>query len=107
MIISIFIFLYFTSFSYLPDILNNKTKPKNEKYLTEPKYILLFMFVNVLCFLFLDKIRECRKINHYKNRVLNFEQNFIDIFGLDYLTNESKKEYLKMCRYLKMKKIKL
>ena len=98
--------LYLTSFTYLPYILDEKTKPKNNKSrIIETKYNLLFCFANVFCFLFLDKIRKSRKVTLYKNRILNYDQCFVRTFGFEQLSNESKSDYLKMKRYLKLKEL--
>ena len=100
--------LYFGSFPYLPNILDKKTRYKNDKFFIgkniDIKYILMFMFINVFCFLFLDKIRESRKISYYKDRVSNFEQNHM--LKYDYATSKYYNEYVKMKRYLKMKRLK-
>jgi len=101
----IFLIIYFTSFSYMPYILDKKTKPKGNDGLIETKYNVLFCFVNIFCFLFLNKIREKRKINFYKNRILHYDQNFIKIFGFESLSPDGKLDYNRMKRYLKLKKI--
>jgi len=104
--IIIFIILYSTSFAYLPNILDRKTKPKEDKgWFLETKYNILFCLVNIFCFFFLDKIREHRKTDWYKDRILMYDQNFVRMLGFESLSSKSKSEYLKMKRYLKIKKL--
>ena len=104
-ILFIFLMLYFTSFVYLPSILDKKTRTGAWDFYGV-NYSLLFCFANIFCFLFLNKIRECRKIKYYKDRISHYEQCFILPFGFEYLSENRKKEYLNMKRYLKLKKLK-
>jgi len=68
---------------------------------SEDHYRAFFMLSNFLCFLFLNKIREHRKIDYYKNSIIH-----LDFFEFEKLNSEIKKDYIRMIRYLKLKKIK-
>ena len=89
-----------------PHILIEKTKPNEiETDDCKTKYIVLFCVFNIFCFLFLNKIREYRKIDYYKSIVLYYTQ-YKKSFGTTSLSEENEKEYIKMKRYLKLKKLK-
>jgi len=98
--------LYSIWFFTLPDLLYEITKPTVEKYNTnENKYIILFYIANVFCFLFLNKIRENRKINYYKDRIKIHEQ-LLELKNGYYIPEKYNNEYIRIKRYLKLKKIK-
>lgn len=91
-------------------MLDKKTRCEGDKTIgLDLKYILLFLFCNVFCFLFINKIKEKRKIEHYKNlidyyKVLNdYHENSI-YYGMKNDTELTTK-ILKMKRYLKLKNI--
>lgn len=104
----LFVYFFFGIF-WIPAILLKKTEPKN-KYesphdiILENSYIkyqIFFMIFNFLCFLFLNKIREHRKVDYYKNLIYRF-----DFIGFENLTEDKKLDYIQMSRYVKIKKIK-
>lgn len=102
----ILLIVYLTGFAYLPYILDKKTRPKEYIFWScETKSNVLFCFGSFFCFIFLNRIREWRKINYYKDRILNYDQNFVRMFGFESLPEKHKSEYVKMKRYIKLKKL--
>lgn len=92
-------FLYFNTINY---VLNKKTQYNNCELTT--KYCLIFTIFGLFCFLFIDKIKEKRKIECFEILVKDYEKFGID--DNDIFDDENREEYLNMKRYLKLKKIK-
>jgi len=102
----ILFFLYISCLIISPNIIATKTKPKDSNYIyCSNKFIILFCIANIFCFLFLNKIREHRKIEHYKFRIKRYNtlKNLYDDYFLD---DEYESEIKKIERYLKLKKLK-
>ena len=99
--------IYMLGLLFIPKILIEKTKPKNDGYNSiiiqndYIKYQFIFMMLNFFCFLFLNKIRENRKIDHYKNVI-----EYLDFYGFENISYNDKLEYIKMSRYIKLKNLK-
>lgn len=62
----------------------------------------IFLFFGIFCFLFLNKIREKRKIEHFKNMIYFYEHFQSHTFQYDV---DAQSKVLKMKRYLKIKNV--
>lgn len=82
--------------------LDKKTRYKEDKSIgLDVKYSLLFLFCNIFCYLFVNKIREKRKINYFRKNI----NHYLFFEKIGYLTDEEKSKLLKIRRYLKIKNI--
>ena len=95
------------------NILDKKTKCKGDNRNLSTKYYLIFYFLNIFCYLFLNKIREKRKINYYKYYIDFYEKNksFFKLMSRypsisENILNYDDKTHKKIIRYLKIKNIK-
>ena len=90
-------------------LLDEKTKYKDDDRNLSIKYNIIFYIFNILCYLFLNKIREKRKIDYYKYFIKCFDDNII-YFKLSYDPKISLEIAIKkrneIIRYLKLKKLK-
>lgn len=94
--------------SIFMNILDKKTRYVDDKSIgLDIKYILLFLFCNIFCFLFINKIKEKRKIEHFKQMIRYYERiySYTDLFKLA-IDKEIQNRVLKMKRFLKLKNIK-
>jgi len=102
--------IYLFGMLFIPNIIFKKTEPiKQHNYVnhiemqkSHEMYSFIFIIFNFLCFLFLNKIREHRKRDYYKKTVI-----FLDFWGVENLKDDFKTDYIKMDRYLKLKKLKI
>jgi len=100
--------VYLFGFLFIPRILIEKTEIVDTiKYInsidvqnSHIKYLIIFMIFNFFCFLFINKIREIRKIDYYKKAI-----RFLDFYDFENMKDDRKKDYIRMNRYLKLKKI--
>jgi len=112
--INIFLTLFYVIFAItITNILDKKTKDKEDIRGLSIMYYLIFYYFNVLCFLFLKKIREKRKINYYKYYIKKYEENksYFDIIAKypemkEFFMNYNIKKHNEIIRYLKLKKLK-
>jgi len=86
-------------------ILDEKTKYKDDDRDLSIKYYILFYIFNIFCYLFLNVIREKRKINYYKYYIKCFDDNRI-YFELSFSLEIEIKKRNKIIRYLKIKQLK-
>lgn len=94
-------------------ILDKKTRCKDDTRKISIKYDALFWFVNIFCFLFLNIIREKRKIDFYNFYVKFYEENekYFAVIARypsvsETILNYDKKTHKKIIRYLKIKNLK-
>lgn len=87
--------------------LDRKTKGKGDNIIST-KWRLCFFVFNWICYFFLDKIKEKRKIEFMERKILIYERmrDSWSFFGNDILTLEENNELINMKRYLKINKIK-
>jgi len=103
--------IYLFGFLYIPKTLLNKTEPeklKSKDYIifngqqSYMKCLLYFFVFNWICFLFLNKIREMRKIDYYKDVIDSWNKSY----GFENLHDQTKLDYIRISRYIKIKKLK-
>ena len=86
--------------------LDKKTLYKGDNIISG-KWRWIFFTFNFWCYLFIDKIKEKRKIEYFERRTLMYE-NMIKswTFDTDILTHSEKEDLRNMKLYLKINKIK-
>lgn len=92
---------------FFMNILDKKTRCVDDKSIgLDIKYVILFLFCNIFCFLFINKIKEKRKIEHFKQMIRYYERiySYTDLYQLA-IDKEINNRVLKMKRYLKLKNI--
>lgn len=86
--------------------LDRKTKSKGDNIISG-KWRLCFFVFNWMCYFFIGKIKEKRKIQFMERRILIYEsiKESWSFFGNDALTTIENYELINMKRYLKINKI--
>ena len=92
-------------FQIIGNILDKKTKYETDYGNTKLKYVLLFTTFNIFCFLFIDKIKENRKIDYMKDKVYA-DEKLIQNYGEDMLSEKEYQEHLHKKRYISINKMK-
>lgn len=96
--------IWFSYFNYIIYILDKKTKYRDDVGM-KIKYLFIFTFGGIFCLLFLDEIKEQRKIDYFKYAVL-YRSEKIKKFGEELYDSDVLNEHNNMKRYLKIKNIK-
>lgn len=86
--------------------LDKKTRCKGDNIISG-KWRWIFFIFNFWCYLFIDKIKEKRKIEFMERRIIMYDRMIKDwTFDTELLTLTEKEDLRNMKLYLKIKKIK-
>jgi len=91
--------------SIFVDNLDRITGYNGKNDIFDTKYRLIFVFLGIFCYLFLNTIRHNRKIYYYKSRLyhINMVKKMMGDFYLD--ESDTKKEVKKINRILSLNKL--